>query len=141
MCPYGIDPLFIDDENTARVASWMLHFEDSAGISGADGTFRLRFYDVYGEDWVTEPLALNATCETITAELVDLPNDVINDGTVDCTHDVWTNAAKYTVIFTGNPGYLKVCLFVCVFLLSLLSNTVTRPLHNPIFGNLQCLLI
>lgn len=29
MCPYGIDPLFIDDENTARIPEWTLYFEDS----------------------------------------------------------------------------------------------------------------
>lgn len=28
MCPYGIDPLFIDDENTARIPEWTIRFED-----------------------------------------------------------------------------------------------------------------
>lgn len=32
MCPYGIDPLFIDDENTARIPEWTLYFEDSLTI-------------------------------------------------------------------------------------------------------------
>ena len=27
-CPYGIDPLFVDDENTARMPEWTLYFGD-----------------------------------------------------------------------------------------------------------------
>lgn len=82
-----------------------------AGISGAEGTFRLRFYDVFGEDWVTEPMSLNVTCTELTDELVSIPNDAIAEGTVDCEHRIDTNVAKYNVVFTGNPGYLKVRFF------------------------------
>ena len=31
-CPYGIDPLFVDDENTARMPEWTLHFEDDVTL-------------------------------------------------------------------------------------------------------------
>ena len=108
MCPYGVDPLVIDDENTARVSSWSIHFEDAAGIDGAEGTWRLRFFDVFGEDWITEPIALNATCPELTAELEAIPNDVIDEGTVECTHLPNTLASIYEISFTGNPGSLKV---------------------------------
>lgn len=108
MCPYGIDPLFIDDENTARVPSWSIHFEDAAGILGASGDWRLRLYDVYGEDWITESISLNATCDDVVAELESIPNDFIDDGTVDCEHKATTTLSKYEVTFTGNPGYLRV---------------------------------
>ncbi|CAM9824640.1 unnamed protein product, partial [Laminaria digitata] len=108
MCPYGVDPLFVDDENTARVSSWSIHFEDTAGIDGADGTWRLRFFDVFGEDWVTEPIAFNATCPELTAELEAIPNDAIDEGTVECTHLPDTDASIYQVSFTGNPGSLKI---------------------------------
>lgn len=133
-----MDPLFIDDENTARVASWTFHFEDSLGIDSADGTFRLRFYDVYGEDWVTEPLSLNATCDTITDELVSIPNDAIDDGTVDCTHDVWTNIAKYTVVFTGNPGYLKVRYCSHCTFYSTQNYPFMSAIHMRVFHRCSC---
>lgn len=34
MCPYGIDPLFIDDENTARIPEWTIRFEDALDVVG-----------------------------------------------------------------------------------------------------------
>lgn len=108
MCPYGVDPLHIDDENTARIPSWTLRFEDAAGIDGSEGTWRLKFYDVFGEDWITEPLSLNSTCSALTSMLEAIPNDVIDEGTVDCVHHMDTNVAKYILEFTGNPGYHKV---------------------------------
>lgn len=108
LCPYGIDPLFIDDENTARVSSWTIHFEDAAGIDGAEGTWRLRFYDVHGEDWITEPLSINATCAELTAELEAIPNDVVDEGTLDCLHLPNQALSDYELTFTGNPGKLKI---------------------------------
>lgn len=108
MCPYGVDPLHIDDENTARIPSWVLHFEDSNGIDGTEGTWRLKFYDVFGEDWVTELMNLNSTCSTLTSMLEAIPNDVVDEGTVDCRHQLTTDAAIYRLEFTGNPGYHKI---------------------------------
>ena len=109
MCPYGVDPLFVDDDNTARVSTWSVHFEDSSGIDGADGTWRLRFFDVFGEDWLTEPIALNASCPELTAELEAIPNDAIDEGTVECTHRLPdASSAIYDLSFTGNPGSLKI---------------------------------
>lgn len=90
------------------MASWTLHFEDALGISGAEGTWRLKLYDVFGEDWITEPLTLNTTCDLLTEELVGIPNDVVDEGTVDCVQDATVTISKFLVAFTGNPGYLKV---------------------------------
>ncbi|CAM9482805.1 unnamed protein product [Hapterophycus canaliculatus] len=110
MCPYGIDPLFIDDENTARVPEWTLYFQDSLTTVDVEGSWRLRFYDVWGEDWVTDPINFNSTCVELVAELESLPNDVIDEGTVLCAHKhdeanyFWT---KYMLEFTGNPGAHK----------------------------------
>lgn len=103
-----MDPLAIDDENTARVPSWAVHFEDAAGINGAEGTWRLRFYDVYGEDWVTEPININSTCAEVTTELEAIPNDVIAEGTLECLHLPNAAMSKYMLTFTGNPGNLKI---------------------------------
>ncbi|CAM9316995.1 unnamed protein product [Ectocarpus sp. 8 AP-2014] len=112
MCPYGIDPLFIDDENTARIPEWTIRFEDALDVTGVEGTWRLRFNDVFGEDWVTNPIPFNTTCTDLVAELEAIPNDVIDEGTVQCLHkhdevtpDSWT---KYMLSFTGNPGVHKI---------------------------------
>ncbi len=58
-CPYGIDPLFDYTSNDDIVRLTKLSFElyDAAG-SGAlalTGTIRIKFYDVYEEDWITSP--------------------------------------------------------------------------------------
>lgn len=80
--------------------------------TGVEGTWRLRFNDVFGEDWVTNPIAFNVTCTDLVAELEAIPNDVIDEGTVLCLHkhdevnpDLWT---KYMLRFTGNPGVHKI---------------------------------
>lgn len=31
-CAYGIDPLFVDDENTARIPEWTIYFEDTLSL-------------------------------------------------------------------------------------------------------------
>lgn len=76
----------------------------------AEGTWRLRYFDVWGEDWVTNPIDFNSTCVDLVAELESLPNDVIDEGTVMCEHKVDGSAdlwAKYMLDFTGNPGAHK----------------------------------
>lgn len=92
----------------------------------ADGTWRLRFYDVWGEDWVTDPITFNGNgvpnpatfvkdCATLVTMLESIPNDVIDESTVTClktdgmitgTPDLYW--VKYELKFTGNPGAHKV---------------------------------
>merc|ERR1719502_1666123 len=95
MCKYGIDPLYIDDDMmtvrtaTARV---ILSFDNStidAGdatyqpyASGDEtlsmaGTYAIKFYDAFGEDYETEALSVDASCDEITAALEGMANSVI----------------------------------------------------------------
>lgn len=109
MCPYGIDPLSTDGGNSVRVPTWTFHFEDAAGIEGAGGDWRIHFFDVYGEDWITESLSINATCNEITNALESLPNDVIHEGTLECKHQLPdSSTSKYEIMFMGNPGKLRI---------------------------------
>ncbi len=59
MCPYGIDPLFDYTSNDDIVRLTKLSFElydaSGGGSLALVGTIRIKFYDVYGEDWITEP--------------------------------------------------------------------------------------
>jgi hypothetical protein len=87
------------------------------------GDFRLKFFDVFGEDYVTPPIpAVQATgsasvvyntadiCNGIVSRLMLLPNSVISD--VRCSADT-VSATTYqygTVVrlnFYKNPGVLK----------------------------------
>jgi hypothetical protein len=48
------------------------------------------FYDVFGEDWRTEAIAKDATCDDIIAALEALPNDVIASNSVQCLDQLTT---------------------------------------------------
>ena len=43
MCKYGIDPLYIDDESTARVSS--ATYIVRPGFDGLDGTYAIKYSD------------------------------------------------------------------------------------------------
>ena len=92
------------------------------------GTFALKFYDVFGEDYITKPIHLEDytnshdnnvdidevdSCIDIINALEALPNTVIEPGSIVCeeqAHGIGYAAEcgiTYSLTFTGNPGYLK----------------------------------
>jgi hypothetical protein len=102
-----VDPLYIDDEANARYSQFTILLDgDSAD---PEGDFSITFYDVFGEDWETDPITFDSTdsCDVITAALEGLPNDVIPADSVSCTFDLTSYLATIELQFTGNPGYLK----------------------------------
>ena len=106
-CKHGVDPLYIDDEANARYSQFTILLDgDSAD---PEGDFSITFYDVFGEDWETDPITFDSTdsCDVITAALEGLPNDVIPADSVSCTFDLTSYLATIELQFTGNPGYLK----------------------------------
>merc|ERR1711998_291759 len=123
MCKYGIDPLYIDDESTARVASST--YIVRPGFDGLDGTYAIKFFDVFGDDFITEPIKASSTttCLEVVSALEALPNTVIPSGSVFCSDyigqydemlgsyayeaTVEGGFHMYSLTFTGNPGYLK----------------------------------
>jgi hypothetical protein len=50
------------------------------------GYFAIRFFDIYGEDWLTEPITAMATCPIVVRALENLPNNVVPAGSVKCSH-------------------------------------------------------
>ena len=134
MCKYGVDPLYDDDEMmsirapTARV---IMTFDNSsltteAGPSYPDwsllknpdflsGTYAIKFYDVFGEDYQTAPLDVYATCDQVSAALEALPNSVIPANSVRCEDVIMTDDSSiekpstvaYDLLFEENPGDLK----------------------------------
>ena len=108
-CKYGIDPLWIDD-TTARVTQTTVRFETTAS-SALSGQYALKFYDVFGEDYVTQSLSLSPTglnhCDAVTNALMSLPDNAVP--TIECNLDPINTdyGFEYTLTFTGNPGKLR----------------------------------
>ena len=110
--------------------------------SGASGEWRLRFFDVYGEDWITKPIEFKTgaeACPDIITALESIPNDVIDSSTATCTRDpvlvtalgsrntdlqatdgnpsssnLVEDFVKFNLNFNGNPGGHKTPQIVVV---------------------------
>lgn len=119
-CKHGIDPLYFDDSATVKYSTYNFVVaatdkrkasssnanDASLNVTFHDGTlpntantgeWAIRFYDIHGEDWVTQPLKAGATCAQVVAALEALPNDVIPKDYTVCTR-AKTNDA-------GDAGY------------------------------------
>lgn len=108
-CKHGVDPLYVDGVATARYSTWTfaVHHEDEM-----EGTYTVRFFDVFGEDWYTAPIpapdcTTTACCTDLVKALENLPNDVIPKGSVKCMGDSDGSHETMVVTFTGNPGALR----------------------------------
>jgi hypothetical protein len=122
MCKFGADPLYYDDTANIRYTNVTYEIYVQSSTAVVTGNYSIIFEDHTGEDWETGPIDIDATCDDVTDALEALPNDVIPSGSVLCyEHDgvmTGTNVpitfsgsifvkAKYTLAFSGNPGYLK----------------------------------
>ena len=116
MCKYGVDPLYDDDyEREVRYASARVEI-DIVNDLGENlridyklaGTYAIKFYDVFGEDFKTLPIMVNSNCSTVVDALEALPNTVIPADSVTCLENQTLNNDKiaYDLMFTGNPGEL-----------------------------------
>jgi len=110
-CKYGVDPLYYDDEATYRINEW--NFETYSTADTVSGTYAVKFYDKFGEEFVTGPIAADATCTAFVNALESLPNTVVPANSVTCTRtdSTGTNTDDltygYNILFTKNAGYLK----------------------------------
>jgi len=124
-CPVGVDPLYIDD-TYARVTTTGVMI---TGATTLTGTFALKFFDHFGEDYVTEPITVAAAWDSnactdftgctasgkvIADALKGLPDSVVSDvvvtGATAATNTVPAGAGVgwlFTITFNSNPGYLK----------------------------------
>jgi hypothetical protein len=95
-CKYGVDPLFYDNTDGTIHQTTVVHLGSVSGSADAatdakaaiGGTFKLVFYDVFGEKYVTS--AISAAVATVTPLLVQraleaLPNGVISTQNTDVT--------------------------------------------------------
>lgn len=93
-CKHGVDPLYLDDAATVHFSTYDVgiittsaahNFSNNIYEHVKHGKWALRFYDNFGEDWVTSPIDSSADCEQVVSALEALPNNVIPSGTIQCT--------------------------------------------------------
>jgi len=92
-CKHGIDPLYMDDVATIKYSTFDLAvLSTSATASFSDGQnaakqgyWAIRFFDAFGEDWLTDPIVAGASCAQVIAALEGLPNNVIPPSQTYCT--------------------------------------------------------
>lgn len=106
LCKSDIDPLYYDDTATVKYSIFnfatltsctsvggvpcslfnasTLIFTDGT-TPGNNGYWAIRFYDRFGEDWLTPPIQAGAQCAEVLAALESLPNNVIPKGETLCT--------------------------------------------------------
>ena len=107
-CKSGIDPLYLDDASTVKYSIFDFAtvttktealgnsapiFTDGLSASGK-GYWAIRFYDIYGEDWLTAPIVAGASCATVIKALEAIPNDVIPPGQTWCSMNAETTAVS-----------------------------------------------
>lgn len=94
-CPYALDPLYLDD--VIRLKYWKIYLavvtssrnqttrDFTAGYNEqGPGTFAIRFYDYYGNEWLTHPIEVGATCDDVTEALEGIPHNTIPKGSITC---------------------------------------------------------
>lgn len=112
-CKYGVDPLYLDDVATIKYSTFDFAtlavnvegystgrlFHDNTPTKGV-GHWAIRYFDNFGEDWVTEPLPGDATCEQVMDALYAIPNNVIPPSSLSCSHIYIKNGNMQTVTET-----------------------------------------
>jgi hypothetical protein len=157
-CKYGADPLYADDSiATPRFANWTygIYTKTKGTPATITGNYSIAFYDVFGEDWRTEPIQYGSVCPEIINALESLPNNVIPPNSVLCLNQdaatTLTGKAPYTglpgdyyyhqlvtLIFPGNVGQLKqveIDIYLDGPRPTLVSNEVSSTLGTFVYAN------
>lgn len=101
------------DDTTVRVTQSVVRIE-SSDASALSGQYALKFFDAFGDDFITRPLDVDGTgiydsvnvCDAATAALIALPNGVVPDIRCSWTPINTNKGFEYTLTFIGNPGEL-----------------------------------
>lgn len=126
LCKHGIDPLYYDDSTTVKYSIYNFAtmttdttlggtadadagdpFTDGTLVGGLhSGKWAIRFYDIHGEDWLTQPIPSGASCSVIVKALEALPNNVIPPGVTSCTQasTLGTGVDGLNAAFGGTPS-------------------------------------
>jgi hypothetical protein len=103
-CKYGVDPLFYDNADGVIKQTTVIHLgSKSARNENIGGTFRIVFYDVFGEKYVTKQIDASraSTSAGVRAALEALPNGVIAHTSADVTGTPPTAVTVSKAAITG----------------------------------------
>jgi len=110
-CKYGVDPLFYDNTDGVIRQTTVVHVGSTAANKGKiKGTFKIVFYDVFGEKYVTKGISAGwsddgssylSTALGVREALEALPNGVISKNNQDVTS---VAPAAVTVSMAANAG-------------------------------------
>lgn len=115
-CRHGIDPMYFDDVSTIRYSVFdfaILSTSNSNSLSDMfnngelhpkEGRWAIRFFDVFGEDWVTVAIKAGASCDEVVAALENLPTNVIPKNSLVC-HRVQMLKGLENNYTLNNPEY------------------------------------
>merc|ERR1711865_440715 len=103
-CKYGVDPLFYDDLGVIYQTTVVHLGAKGSAAAAIEGTFNLVFYDVFGEKYISKPIAAKTT-ELSATKVVEafeaLPNGVIGKTNTDVTR---TAPSGVTVSVASDEG-------------------------------------
>jgi hypothetical protein len=113
LCKYGVDPLYLDDAATVHYSTWDVGIITTGGAmnftsniyDNDHGYFALRVFDNHGEDWVTGPIQISASCDSVVAALEALPNNVVPHNSILCTRTMFTKANGSELTFTSDNAF------------------------------------
>eukprot|EP00937_MAST-01D_sp_MAST-1D-sp2_P003281 g3281.t1 len=88
-CKYGVDPLYFDHTDGVQYQTTVIHLGSiGSGKGDLSGSFKIVFYDVFGERYVTRGIEASyatGTAAAVVAALEALPNKIIRRRSNDVT--------------------------------------------------------
>jgi hypothetical protein len=90
-CKISLDPLYLDDVQTISFPTYYFallttsNTYDFTDGAGGIGKWSIRFYDINGDDWLSAPVKIGATCSEVIATLENLPRGVIPKNSITCS--------------------------------------------------------
>ena len=124
-CPVGYDPVYLElPYLSPRHFNFSYIIYSSSATANLTGQYAIAFFDVYGKEWISAPIDVDASCAVVASALETLPNHVVKLRSVRCLrwpnfHDVTPQnepgvpypnpyfGFKYTLSLPSLPGRLK----------------------------------
>jgi len=133
-CKFGVDPLYEDDILSAKVGVYNFAVlttgsgfkgGDDSSSTASDAKWAIRFFDYFGDDWLTAAIPAEASCAEVVAALEALPPRVIPVGTLDCRATSFqdTTALNWNNSFVNTEGGNKQHIYTIFYRMAHWVNT------------------
>lgn len=141
-CKFGVDPLYADDILSAKIGVYNFAvlttgnsgFTGGTPDSGKSGTWAIRFFDYFGDDWLTEGIPAEASCAEVIAALENLPPRVIPKDTLSCmaTSFTDTNALDWNNSYVNTVGGNKQHVYTVFYRMANWVKTAGSAALSPV---------